>query len=236
MSSSEKALKIKPSKLKKLLPESIVTELPYSPNRPAHRDLILNHIDEQVKNVELDERLQLRKHLLFVICTLTNLIGVLLALIGLAITPLFNRYKPNPTLFWGSFAMYLPCLIYIKIILFPHGKESILRKYIVRARRWRQYVKQEQRKVFLDKADQDDDDDEEKSIRSFMGIKKKQMNDSRRGSMSASGKQQSKKAPTTTRSSVEMNPQSILITNKSTGNMDRTMDRGASSKRISFQV
>lgn len=154
------SLNIKPQKLKKLLPGNVIEELPYDPNRRPHKSIILDHIDEQIRSVELDRRLQVKKHLLFWFCMVCNAVGVTLTLFGLAITPLFQNYQPNSMMFICSFLLYIPFFLYIKMVYFPGGNEWSLRRYIVKARRWRNYVKREQKRVFLGKEDMEDFEDD----------------------------------------------------------------------------
>lgn len=143
------SLKIKPEKLKALLPSHIVEEQQYDPERASHKSMILDHANEHVDAIELDRKLQVKKYLFFVVCMICNMVGVVLMLLGKGATPLFNRYEPDPTLFWSATVLYAPNLLFLKFLLLPSKSEGSLRRYIRQARRWREYVKREQRKVFL---------------------------------------------------------------------------------------
>eukprot|EP01039_Chlorochromonas_danica_P009975 gene9975-11027_t len=143
------SVKIKPEKLKALLPSHIVEEQEYDPERESHKSMILDHANGHVDAIELDKKLQVKKYLFFVVCMICNMVGVVLMLLGRGATPLFNRYQPDPTLFWSATVLYAPNFLFLKFLLLPSKSEGSLRRYIRQARRWREYVKREQRKVFL---------------------------------------------------------------------------------------
>lgn len=240
--SKETPLKIRPQKLKKLVPECITQEVDYDPRRPRHKDMIIEHIDEQVNAVEMDRRLQVWKLLLCWLCMLSNIAGVTLALLGLAMTPLFDKYKPNPLMFFCSFLLYIPFLAYVKIVFFPRGNEWSLRKYISKARKWRQYVFSEQRRIYLGKPEREDDDDESglsglfsASIRrKSMSIRKSasftNASDSRKVSSPAMAMYKASIKASSKQPSVGERTQSILVTAGS------KKASAGTEKRIAFQV
>lgn len=120
----------------------------YDPEKPPEKEFILDANAEQLETIRADEKLKLRKWILFVVCCVSNLIGLVLILMGLGLTVIFETLKPNIIIFGISFVFFVPFLVWIKFLFFPGRREHRRRKYLQRSRDWRQALDLHRMKVY----------------------------------------------------------------------------------------
>lgn len=121
----------------------------YDPEKPLERDLIVGLTEEQLRAIALDKRLQLKKWRYFVCCTVCTLVAIMLTLWGMAQTVIFDSYRKNMLLIWIAIPLYVPILIWLRVLLCPGASEYSLRQYVMEKRFWRQKVTKTRRKIYL---------------------------------------------------------------------------------------
>lgn len=132
--------------------------LPYDPEREKEKHAIVSSTAEEVRATQMDGQLQLKKWIYFVVCNVSNVIGVTLTLWGLGMTVVFEQFGRNDIIFYCSLIFYIPFVMWVRVLCFPGKAERERRKYIRDHRLWRKAVNETKRKRFL--GIQDDSDEE----------------------------------------------------------------------------
>lgn len=214
-------------------------QLSYDPERPKEKTKIMEINQEELRASELDAKLQLKKWIYFVICNISNLLGIMLTLWGLGATYIFQKYGSNPPLLYCSFIFYIPFVIWLRVMFCPGKEERDRRKYIRDHRLWRKAVNQVRRRKFH--GIEDDSDEEE--IPATTSTKKGGDSKSMRA---GSTRQSTSITLNEQRSSIQLAPSASAknvsapaITTETKRSSLRAMDTDVTSKkskRISFSV
>jgi hypothetical protein len=120
----------------------------YDPERPPEKDFILDANTEQLETIEEDKKLQVRKWFYFVGCFVSNLIGIILCLMGLGMTVLFETFKHNEVIFGISFIFFVPFILWLKFLFYPDRREYRKRQYLKRNRDWRDALNIRRMKIY----------------------------------------------------------------------------------------
>lgn len=128
---------ILPSKLDKLELFPKRSPFVYDPERPPEKDFILDANAEQLETIEEDKKLQVRKWQFFIGMFVSTLMGIVLTLMGLGLTVIFETFKRNDVVFGISFILYVPFLLWLKFLFFPNRREYRKRQYLKQHRNWR---------------------------------------------------------------------------------------------------
>ena len=146
------------------IPERKVDEEPpyvWDPKAKKQKDKIIEKHEEELEYCEHDSRYELRKYALFTLCFFSNLCGLVVTFYSLALTILFDQYKPNGTVFWISLIFYVPCLIWVKFICFPGKKAREHRRNVFWHRRMRNYFKRVRNNYYSGYVDDEDDNNDD---------------------------------------------------------------------------
>lgn len=128
--------------------EKFEEDYKFDPSAKPHRDIILDHANENVEATLHDENYQLKKWCYFSICALSSIVGFMLALFSLGLTPVFNSFSTNWTIFYVSCIFYIPFVCWLRVMGFPGKRERSWRKYVLEKRKWRHRLARKRRKVF----------------------------------------------------------------------------------------
>ncbi len=121
----------------------------FDPTRPAQTDIFCKQTEEELAAVHKDVRWQRKKFFYTVCCSCSVFAGLAMSLWGMALTLAFSGLKPNLIVFICSFALYIPCLIYVKFMCFPSKKEFHQRNDVAEHRYWRKKLFTTRYKVYM---------------------------------------------------------------------------------------
>ena len=88
------------------------------------REIILNEINSNMMDLLPARYWEYKKWWWFVFCTISALFGVGTSLWAMGETVLFADRKPDIGLLLACCTLFLPCLCWVKIVFFPHGKNA----------------------------------------------------------------------------------------------------------------
>jgi hypothetical protein len=121
----------------------------FDPEKQSEKDLIVEQNRMEAEALEMNSQLQIKKFRYFIICTVSNAIGLVLTLFGLGKTVLFQQFGSNPPLFYCSILFYIPFLAWVIWLCCPGRRITEQRKYIRDRRIWRKAVDRRRKKLFL---------------------------------------------------------------------------------------
>lgn len=131
----------------------------YDPNKPKQKEIVLDRHEETIQYTDHDGRFQMKKYALFTICFFSNICGLVVTLYSLSMTVLFDQYGVNETVFWISLIFYLPCLVWLRYICCPLGKERQHRRNVIWHRRLRDHFSRVRHNYYHGNENEEADDD-----------------------------------------------------------------------------
>jgi len=110
--------------MKKMVEEAIkTTEVKESINPIPQKEILLNSLITHTEELQAEDAYRRKKLIIFMICLLSNIIGIIISLYSMHQTVLFQELPQNWTYFGVSCIFYIPCWAWFFWTICPRYKD-----------------------------------------------------------------------------------------------------------------